>query len=226
MNVQARILQEAQEDFKKFMSPLIPNIDNVLGVRLPVLRKIAKEIYKNGEWEDFVKQTDCRYMEEIMLQGIVIGLIKKSPEEILGFVKNFVPKIDNWAVCDTFCNSIKFTNKNKKLVWQFIQPYFKSQEEYDIRFGYVMLLTYFIDDDYIDSVLDLVDNFKDERYYARMAAAWALSICYVKQPEKTFKYLNSSRLDNWTFNKSIQKICESLRVDKDTKNMLKCLKRK
>ena len=161
-----------------------------------------------------------------MLQGIVIGLIKKSPEEILGFVKNFIPKIDNWAVCDTFCNSIKFTNKNKKLVWQFIQPYFKSQEEYDIRFGYVMLLTYFIDDEYIDSVLDLIDSFKDERYYARMAAAWALSICYVKQPEKTFKYLKSSRLDNWTFNKSIQKICESLRVDKDTKNMLKCLKRK
>lgn len=226
MDIKLQILEKAEVDYKKFFSSLIPNIDNVLGVRLPVLRKIAKEIHKNAEWEGFIKQTECQYMEEVMLQGMVIGLVKKSPEEILELVKDFVPKINNWAVCDTFCNSLKFTNKNKELVWNFIQPYFKSEDEYYIRFGYVMLLSYFIEDEYIDRVLDLIDNFKDERYYARMGAAWALSMCYVKQPQKTLKYLKKSKLDNWTFNKSIQKICESLRVDKDTKNMLKCLKRK
>lgn len=226
MDIKLQILEKAENDYKEFFSSLIPNINNVLGVRLPVLRKIAKEIHKSGEWEDFIKQTDCQYMEEIMLQGMVIGLIKKSPEEILELVKDFVPKINNWAVCDTFCVGLKFTNKNKELVWNFIQPYFTSKEEYDIRFGYVMLLSYFIDNDYIDRVLDLIDNFRDERYYSRMAVAWALSICYVKQPEKTLEYLKTSKLDNWTFNKSIQKICESLRVDKSTKNMLKCLKRK
>lgn len=226
MDIKLQILEKAENDYKEFFSSLIPNINNVLGVRLPVLRKIAKEIYKSGKWEDFIKQTDCQYMEEIMLQGMVIGLVRKSPEEILELVKDFVPKINNWAVCDTFCVGLKFTNKNKELVWDFIQPYFKSKEEYDIRFGYVMLLSYFIDNDYIDRVLDLIDNFRDERYYSRMAVAWALSICYVKQPEKTLEYLKTSKLDNWTFNKSIQKICESLRVDKSTKNMLKCLKRK
>lgn len=226
MDIKSKILQEAEKDFKKFTASLIPNINNVLGVRLPVLRKISKEIYKSEKWEDFIKQNDCQYMEEIMLQGMVIGLVKKSPEEILELVKDFVPKINNWAVCDTFCAGLKFTNKNKELVWDFIQPYFTSKEEYDIRFGYVMLLSYFIDDEYIDRILNLIDSFKDERYYARMAVAWALSICYVKQPEKTVEYLKTSKLDNWTFNKSIQKICESLRVDKSTKNMLKCLKRK
>ena len=226
MDIKLQILEKAENDYKEFFSSLIPNINNVLGVRLPVLRKIAKEIYKSGKWEDFIKQTDCQYMEEIMLQGMVIGLVRKSPEEILELVKDFVPKINNWAVCDTFCVGLKFTNKNKELVWDFIQPYFKSKEEYDIRFGYVMLLSYFIDNDYIDRVLDLIDNFRDERYYSRMAVAWALSICFVKQPEKTLEYLKTSKLDNWTFNKSIQKICESLRVDKSTKNMLKCLKRK
>lgn len=226
MDIKLQILEKAEVDYKKFFSSLIPNIDNVLGVRLPVLRKIAKEIHKNAEWEGFIKQTNFQYMEEVMLQGMVIGLVKKSPEEILELVKDFVPKINNWAVCDTFCNSLKFTNKNKELVWNFIQPYFKSEDEYYIRFGYVMLLSYFIEDEYIDRVLDLIDNFKDERYYARMGAAWALSMCYVKHPQKTLKYLKKSKLDNWTFNKSIQKICESLRVDKDTKNMLKCLKRK
>ena len=226
MDIKLQILEKAEVDYKKFFSSLIPNIDNVLGVRLPVLRKIAKEIHKNAEWEGFIKQTNFQYMEEVMLQGMVIGLVKKSPEEILELVKDFVPKINNWAVCDTFCNILKLTNKNNELVWNFIQPYFKSEDEYYIRFGYVMLLSYFIEDEYIDRVLDLIDNFKDERYYARMGAAWALSMCYVKHPQKTLKYLKKSKLDNWTFNKSIQKICESLRVDKDTKNMLKCLKRK
>ena len=79
MDIKLQILEKAENDYKEFFSSLIPNINNVLGVRLPVLRKIAKEIHKSAEWEDFIKQTDCQYMEEIMLQGMVIGLIKKSP---------------------------------------------------------------------------------------------------------------------------------------------------
>ena len=226
MNIKAKLLKKSEKDYKNFSASLIPNINNVLGVRLPTLRKIAKEIYKNNEWEEFVNQQKFEYMEENMLQGMVIGLIKKQPEEILKYVQNFVPKIDNWAVCDSFCNSLKFTNKNKELVWAFLQPYFKSDKEYEIRFGYVMLLSYFIDEFYIDKVLKLIDNFKDERYYSKMSVAWALSICYIKFPEKTHKYLQISHLDPWTFNKSIQKICESFRVEKDIKTMLKSLKRR
>lgn len=225
MDIKQRLLEEAEKDYQKFSAKLIPNIDNVLGIRIPKLRKIAKEVYKNGNWETFVNIDNLEYMEEVMLQGMVIGLIKKNPEDILNYVKNFVPKIDNWAVCDTFCSSLKFVSDNKNLVWDFIQPYLKSKKEYDIRFGYVILLSYYIDKDFIDRVLKLIDEFNDERYYAKMSAAWALSICYTTFPEKTFEYLKNSKLDNWTFNKSIQKICESLRVDKSTRAMLKCLKR-
>lgn len=225
MDIKQRLLEEAEKDYQKFSAKLIPNIDNVLGIRIPKLRKIAKEVYKNGNWETFVNIDNLEYMEEVMLQGMVIGLIKKNPEDILNYVKNFVPKIDNWAVCDTFCSSLKFVSDNKNLVWDFIQPYLKSKKEYDIRFGYVILLSYYIDKDFIDRVLKLIDEFNDERYYAKMSAAWALSICYTTFPEKTFEYLKISKLDNWTFNKSIQKICESLRVDKSTRAMLKCLKR-
>ena len=226
MNIKQRLLDDSEKDFQQFSAALIPNISNVLGVRLPKLRKIAKEIYKSGEWKNFIKQNKFEYMEEVMLQGMVIGLVKEPPEKILEIVKNFIPKINNWSVCDSFCNSLKFTQQNKHLVWEFIQPYFKSTNEYDIRFAYVMLISYYIDTEFISDVLKLIDEFKDERYYARMAAAWALSICYTKFPEKTFEYLKKSKLDDWTFNKSIQKICESLRVDKSTKNMLKYLKRK
>ena len=125
MDIKQRLLEESEKDYQKFSTKLIPNINNVLGIRIPKLRKIAKEVYKNGDWETFVNIDNLEYMEEVMLQGMVIGLIKKNPEDILNYVKNFVPKIDNWAVCDTFCSSLKFVSGNKKLVWDFIQPYLK-----------------------------------------------------------------------------------------------------
>ena len=226
MNVKQKLLEKAEEKYRKFSQSLIPNIDNVLGVRLPVLRKIAKEIYKSDNWKDFLKQNDFEYMEEAMLQAMVIGLVKDSPENILVMVKDFVPKINNWSVCDCFCTGLKFAQKNKKLVWDFIQPYFSSKAEYDVRFAYVMLLEYFVEAAYIDGCLKLIDEFKDARYYAQMACAWALSVCYIKFPQKTLLYLKSSKLDNWTFNKGVQKICESLRIDETTKTMLKSLKRR
>lgn len=226
MNIKQRLQDEAEEDYRKFSQALIPNIKNILGVRIPILRKIAKEIYKSENWQEFLKKNDFEYFEEIMLQAIIIGYIKETPENILKLVKDFVPKINNWSVCDCFCSGLKFTQQNKELVWKFIQPYFKSENEYDIRFAYVMLLEYFLDEKYFDASLQLIDNFSDTRYYAQMACAWALSMCYINFPEKTLNYLKKSNLDNWTFNKSIQKICESLRVDKETKSMLKCLKRR
>lgn len=225
MDIKTKILEAAEKDYKKFSASLIPNIDNVLGVRIPALRQLAKEIYKDSG-TDYLNYDNTEYMEEVMLQGMIIGLLKDKPENILKEVEKFIPKIDNWAVCDIFCGGLKFTNKNKELVWEFIQKYLNSEKEYDKRFGLIMILGYFTDDEYIDKVLNILDNFSHEGYYARMGAAWALSICYVKQPEKTFEYLKKSKLDKWTFNKGIQKTCESLRVDKNTKEILKSLKRK
>ena len=226
MDIKQRLINESEKDFQKFSASLIPNINNVLGVRLPKLRKIAKEIYKSGEWEEFLNSSDFQYMEETMLKGMVIGLVKQPPDKILELVKNFIPEINNWSVCDCFCSGLKFVKDNKELVWNFIQPYFKSKNEYDIRFAYVILLSYYIDINFIDKALKIIDGFKDKRYYTKMAVAWALSICYIKFPEKTLEYLKISKLDNWTYNKGIQKICESLRVDKSTKTMLKSMKKK
>ena len=226
MNIKQRLINESEKDFQKFSASLIPNINNVLGVRLPKLRKIAKEIYKNGDWQEFINLRDFEYMEETMLKGMIIGLVKQPPLKILELVRNFIPEIDNWSVCDCFCSGLKFVKDNKELVWNFIQPYFKSKNEYDIRFAYVILLSYYIDINFIDKALKIIDGFKDERYYTKMAVAWALSICYIKFPEKTLEYLKISKLDNWTYNKGIQKICESLRVDKSTKTMLKSMKKK
>ncbi len=224
MDIRKKLEKESDEKFQLFTSALIPNIDNVLGVRTPILRKIAKELYKSGEFP-ILFEKPAKYMEENMLKGMIIGLFKKSAKEVLYYVRDFVPAIDNWAVCDCFCSGLKMTKDNLSLAWDFIQPYFQSGKEFEIRFAYVMLLNYYLKDEYIDKVLMLVDEFKDNRYYAQMAVAWLVSICYIKYPQKTENYLKKSKLDTWTYNKSIQKICESLKIDKQTKERLKLMKR-
>ncbi len=222
MDILNLLKKNADEKYKIFSSSLIPNKNNILGVRLPVLRKLALQI---NDKEDFINNYKCHYVEEYMLKGISIGLLNKNAEELIKIIEKFIPYIDNWAVCDSFCASLKFVRNNQKIVWKFLKPYFKSDKEYEIRFAFVMLLNYFINDEYLDEIISLIDGFKNEKYYAKMACAWCFSVLYTKYPSKSLEYLKKSNLEVWTYNKCIQKTCESLKVDKQTKQMLKKLKR-
>jgi 3-methyladenine DNA glycosylase AlkD len=221
--IREQLFELAEENYQKFSSALLPNINNILGVRLPTLRKLAKVISKD-DWRRFISMADSDYFEEVMLQGMVIGYAKADIEEILQYTTDFIPKIDNWSVCDSFCNGLKFTKNNMESVWDFIQPYLSSKKEYEVRFAVVMLLNFYINEEYIDNVLKLLDNAKHDGYYAKMAVAWAVSICYVKFPEPTMKYLKNNALDAFTYNKSLQKITESLQVDKQAKAIIKSMK--
>lgn len=223
--IREQLLELANEEYQKFSSALIPNINNVMGVRLPELRKLAKIIAK-GDWRTYLVHADSEYFEEVMLQGMVIGYVKADIEEILTYVTAFVPKIDNWSVCDSYCVGLKFTKKNMKQVWDFLQPYLNSDKEYDIRFGVVMLLNFYIEEDYIEQVLLRLDNIQHDGYYVKMAVAWAISKCFVKLPEPTMIYLRNNALDDFTYNKALQKIMESFQVDQDTKRIIRSMKRK
>ncbi len=141
--------------YREFHSSLIPGANNILGVRIPQLRIMAKGLAKKEDWRTFVEVTDTQYYEETMLQGMIIGLAKMELEERIHYIRLFVPRINNWAVCDIFSGELKKTavGKGKETVWQFIQPYLKSKEEYEIRFGIVMLFHY-VDEDHIDSLLE------------------------------------------------------------------------
>jgi 3-methyladenine DNA glycosylase AlkD len=223
--IREQIFELADEDYKNFQSKLCPGIDNIIGVRLPLLRKLAKEIAK-GNWREYIKTSKSEYYEEVMLQGMVIGYIKSDIDEVLSYVTDFVPKIDNWAICDSFCIGLKFTKTNMERVWDYIGQYLSSKQEFEMRFGIVMLLNFYIEEEYIDKVLILLDKAKHEGYYVKMAVAWAISICYIKFPEETMKYLNNNTLDDFTYNKALQKITESLRIDKETKILIRSMKRK
>lgn len=225
-NIRKELQALVDSKYQEFHSALVPGTENILGVRIPQLRTLAKDITKREGWRSFVETTDTQYYEETMLQGMIIGLAKMELDERMKYVRTFVPRIDNWAVCDIFCGELKTAvKKDKETVWQFIQPYLKSPEEFEIRFGIVMLFHY-IDDEHIDSLLNYADLFDHNAYYARMAMAWMISICFVKFPEKTMEYLRRSKLDNWTYNKALQKTIESLRVDKDTKDILRKMKKR
>ncbi|KAA5446533.1 DNA alkylation repair protein [Bacteroides caccae] len=167
-----------------------------------------------------------RKFHSYLLQGMIIGLAKMNLDEQINYISLFIPRINNWAVCDIFSSELKTAvRKGKETVWQFIQPYLKSQKEFEIRFGIVMLFHY-INEEHIDSLLAYADLFKHEAYYARMAMAWMISICFIKFPQKTMKYLQQSKLDDWTYNKAIQKTIESLRINKETKDTLRTMKRR
>lgn len=225
-NIRKELLALVDEKYREFHSALVPGADNILGIRVPQLRLLAKDVAKRKDWRAFVEATDTEYYEETMLQGMVIGASKMEHEERMRYVAKFVPCINNWAVCDIFCGELKSAvRKDKENVWRFIQPYLKSTKEFELRFGIVMLF-HFVDDEHIDFLLEYADLFNHEAYYARMAMAWMLSVCFVKFPEKTMEYLKRSRLDNWTYNKALQKTMESLRVDKDTKAILRNMKRR
>ncbi|MDB8793088.1 DNA alkylation repair protein [Romboutsia sp. 1001216sp1] len=223
--IREELLKLSEEKYREFSSRLIPGIDNILGVRLLYLRKIAKSIAKK-DWREYLKSANNTYFEEVMLQGMVIGYVKDSNiEEILVYIKNFIPKINNWSVCDSFCSGLKITNKNKEIVWEFLKKYLSSEKEYEVRFAVVMILNYYIDEEYIRKVLKELDKVNHDGYYVKMAVAWAVSMCYVKFEDITLEYLNNNNLDDFTYNKSLQKICESLKIDKERKVLIKSMKR-
>ena len=215
----------AEENYRIFATKLIPNVDNLLGVRLPRLRKIAKKIAQL-DYEYYLAMDDPLYFEEVMLQGMIIGEIKLPWNERSRYVKQFTSKINNWSICDSFCCGLKFEASEKEIVWQFLQPYFASDAPYDIRFAVVMLLFHFVNDEYLQKVFTLFNQTKNDDYYVKMAVAWAISIYFRELPKLTMAYLQKNQLDDWTYNKALQKITESLKVDFNTKIIIRTMKRK
>ncbi len=215
----------ADEEYQKFHSSLCPGINNIIGIRVPVLREFAKEIVK-GDWRTYLKTAKNEYYEEVMLQGMVIGLAKMELQERLEYIKEFVPQIDNWAVCDVTCAGLKFTKKHMSEMWELIQPYINSNKEFEIRFGVVMILDFYITKEYIKEVLTILNNIHHDGYYVKMAVAWAISVCYIKFPKETMMLLQNNTFDTFTYNKALQKIVESYRVTKEEKEIIRKMKRK
>lgn len=223
-SIRQQLLALAEPSYQKFSSSLLPGVDNLLGVRIPKLRKMAKELAK-GDWRAYLQDAQEDTFEETMLQGMVIGYADTDFEERLRYVADFVPKISNWSLCDSFCSGLKkLSAQNSQRLWEFLQPYLKDTREYFVRFGVIMLRTYYLDQDHVDRVFELLDAVSHEGYYAKMAVAWTLCDCYIKFSEKTSAYFQHHTLDAFTYQKALQKITESRCVDSETKKRIRKLK--
>lgn len=219
----------ADEKYKKFHSSLVPNEEksSFLGVRMPKMRELGKEISK-GNPRAFLSVCECGCYEEKMVRGIVVGLIKPdSYEDFIALADSQIEYIGNWALCDCFCSGLKCVKKCRSKFFEHIKSrYLKSSNPWEVRVALVLMLNYYLDGEYIDEVLSLTDSVALDHYYVKMAQAWLIATAVAKCGEQTLNYMAAAKIPADVFNKAIQKSCESYRVSDKTKEYLRTLKKK
>ena len=225
IEIKEELKRLSDSKYKEFHSNLCPNTNNILGVRTPILRNYAKELVKKYDIEYLLQNIDNEFYEEKVLQGMIIGLSKEDIKTVFKYIKAFIPKIDNWATCDIFCTGLKITKKHKKEMWEFLKKYLNSNKEFEIRFAIVMILDYYIEETYLEQNFEIFEKVQNEEYYVQMAIAWAISICLIKYFDKTIKYLKTSKIDKFTYNKALQKGIESFRITSENKEILRNMKK-
>ncbi len=224
--IRKKLIELSDAKYKEFSAGLCPGVNiEMLGVRIPKIRKLAKEIVKDNP-EEYLKNPQEKYFEELMLQALVIANLKIDLEKKKEYIISFVPKINSWAICDSFCVDLKDADKNPEFFWKIISKYFKSNKEYELRFAVVMLLDHYVKEEYIDKIFEVVDNIKNEEYYVEMGIAWLVAEMYIKFPKQTMEYLKNCKLNKFTYNKALQKARESYRVSKEEKEILNKMKKK
>lgn len=226
MNIELLLTEHINNDYKLFHKKICHTKYEILGVKIPILRKISKDLLKKYNYQDIINNLELKYYEHVMVYGFIIANVKVSYEEKIKLIDNYLPLIDNWAICDTFISELKFINKYKQDFLEYTLSLLYSDKEYYLRFGIVVLLDYYINDEYIDKVLNKMLEIKSDFYYVKMAISWCLSICLIKYFDKTIDFLtiNKNKFDEWTYNKALQKGIESYRISKDNKVLLKSMK--
>ena len=222
-NIRKELENIQNDQLKQFNEKIINTKYKVLGVKTDVLKKLSKENINN--YKDYFKENHI-YYEEYMIHGFMLGYLKLTFEELIPHINNYIELIDNWAMVDSIVSNLKILKKYEKETFELAKSYLKSDKEFKVRFGYCIFLSYYINaskKEYIDEILELC-NKRHESYYIQMMVAWLLSFSYIKFKEKTFSFLLYNNLDNFTFNKTISKICDSFRVAKEEKEKLKKLR--
>lgn len=213
-----------EDKYKEFHSKLCFTKYEILGIRLPIIRKIVKQISKTN-YEDFLKLTKSNYYEEVMIEGLVISNIKE--EQLFNkYFNKYITKIDNWGICDSFCNSLDIVTKNPSKYFNLCKELSLSNEEFISRVGLIIILNYYVKEEYLQDIFNILDSITSDKYYINMAQAWLICELYIYYPQVTENYLKKNKLNKFTHNKAISKIRESYRISKDKKEYLNTLKRK
>lgn len=221
--IRERLMKLADPAYRDFQAKLMPTVakETVIGIRMPEIRKLAKELNGTGAAQEFLRSPKHTYYDENALHISLINL-EKDFDRALSETEAFLPYIDNWAVCDLF--NPKVFSKNTDCLYSRILLWTESDEPYTVRFGIGMLMRYFLDERFDEKYLKLVADIKSDEYYVNMMSAWFFATALTKQYEKTLPYIAEKKLDPWVHNKAISKACDSFQVTKEQKEHLKTLR--
>lgn len=225
MDVLKELKSLADSDYKTFNTRIIPTQQTTLGVRVPLLRKIAKKIVKENPLE-FVQSDKQGIFELILLEGMVLSYMDRPFNELLPFTEKFLDKVDNWAQIDTSVCDYKNIAQEKDDVLIVVKRWLFSDKEFVVRAGLVMLLAHYVEKENLPMIFELSQSVNHDGYYVHMGNAWLISVCMAKYPEETLAFFENNTLDVKTHNKAIQKSRESFRVSKEHKALLLGLKKK
>lgn len=223
--VLASLAAQRDEAYRRFMIRLLPTVspDRILGVRVPVLRKMARQMAGSEQAAVFCRDLPHTTYEENTLHGFLIEQIRdaRACEQALDV---FLPCVDNWATCDMMApralgRALSQTSEN-------IERRLTSSHPYTVRFAIGTRMRYFLGDAFEQRYLSSVAAVRSEEYYVRMMVAWFFATALARQYEATLPYLTEARLDDWVHNMTIRKACESRRIPEVQKQRLRALRRK
>lgn len=219
-----RLKKEADLKYQAFHKRLTTTKYEILGVRVPIIRKITREM-KKSDLNSFFAICGSHYYEEVLVEGLLIAQIEEENFFLEQF-ERYLPKIDNWAICDSFCNSLKIVSKNPEKYFTYFLNLLKEDEPFKIRVGLVTILNFYIKEEYLKEIFQSLDQILSDHYYVNMAMAWLLAEIYILYPSITEEYFKSTRINDFTMNKTISKIRDSYRVSKEKKEDLLKYKRR
>ena len=223
-SIKAYLLSQQDMKYRDFTLPLLPGIDEktFIGVRLPVIKKFAKQLDPN-ERNAFLSDLPHKYHEENILHAFILSDMKNY-DGFMSRVDAFLPYVTNWSVCDTICNKhlVKYRGPLLCEIYKWLQ----SKEIYRVRYAVKCLMNYYLSENYREEHLNKVAEVKLKDYYVQMMIAWYLATGLAKNYDDFIKAIEECRFDASIHNKAIQKAVESYRVSDEHKAYLKTLKRK
>ena len=221
---QTKLASLADDEYRVFSMRGIPTDRPFIGVHIPDVKKLVKEIPPE-DFDEFLNTTPVA-LEEVLARGFLIARLPYG--KMFEVFDSQISYLDNWCTVDTFIAALRKTIKHheEEFLDKKIEPLLKEKDPFAVRAGLVSLLDFYVTKEYLPLIFDRIESLKNrEEYYIKMAIAWLLAECFIKYPNETLSFMKVSSLDKWTFNKAISKICDSYRVEKDVKEMLRTLRK-
>lgn len=221
--IRMRLYSLQDPEYRAFHSRLMPEVpmEKIIGVRIPLLRTLAKELNREGKGEVVFSSLPHETYEELNLHGFLIEYIRDY-DSCVKALEQFLPYVDNWATCDMV--SPKILGKHRDRLLEQIKAWIRSDHDFTVRYGLGMLMRYYLDEEFKAEYLELAAGIKREEYYVRMMVAWFFATALYKQYDASVQYLQERRLPQWVHNKTISKACDSQRMTKEQKEYLKSLR--